>query len=112
AWRAPSVNELYSKGIHQSAGAYELGDSSLQAEKSVKWASYLRFTNVDSWLELELDLFAQYLLNNIYLNPSGDFYESLSGSFPIFRQTQTNAGFIGADINATFHFSSQWQFTI
>ncbi len=112
AWRAPSVNELYSRGIHQSAGAYELGDSSLHAEKSLKWISSVQYNGNRQWLKAQLDVYAHYIQDYIYLSPTGTFYESLSGSFPIFQQMQTNARFLGADLTATARIPLGFDYTL
>lgn len=101
AWRAPTVNELYSNGIHQSAGAYEVGDSLLTAEKSIKWISSLQYRQASGRLKVDLDLYAHYIMDYIYLRPTSTFHESLSGSFPIFKQSQADARFLGADLRAS-----------
>jgi iron complex outermembrane receptor protein len=112
AWRPTTVNELYSRGVHQSVGAYEYGDSSLVSEKSLKWITALQYRNPSGWLTLDLDVYANYFSNYTYLKPTGEVYESLSGSFPIFRETQTDARFLGADLSAQFNFSKHLDYTL
>ena len=34
AWRPPSINELYSNGLHHGAAAIEVGDENLKKERS------------------------------------------------------------------------------
>src|SRR3546814_587850 len=37
AWRPPSINELYSNGLHHGPDSYEIGDSTLGGEHGYKW---------------------------------------------------------------------------
>lgn len=103
AWRPPTPNELYSSGLHSSAAAIEYGDSTLQSEKSIKWINSLDCTPFP-WLKLNVDLYANYFNNYIYLAPTGIIEERLNGAFPTFQEKHTNARFLGTDIsaNATF----------
>lgn len=96
AWRSPSVNELYSNGLHSGAASFELGDSTLKSETAVKWITTVNYDR--NWFQGSIDVFAHYFDHYIYLNPSGQFVESLQGVFPAFQYAQTNARFLGINL--------------
>lgn len=99
AWRPPTVNELYSSGLHHGAAQYELGDSTLQAEQSVKWINSLKWESKSKRLQAQADLYAQYFDHYIYLNPSLSYVQSLRGAFPVFNYKSTQAFFWGIDLH-------------
>lgn len=119
AWRPPHVAELYSLGTHQSAAAIEFGilldeqtnevldfnTVPFDIERAVKGvASYQR-----RWGNsfVELTGYANYIFNYIYLQPRG-ITQTLRGVFPFFRYTQTDALFLGADLNGEWAINRQW----
>ncbi|WP_276090225.1 TonB-dependent receptor [Pedobacter sp. JY14-1] len=102
-WRAPSANELFSKGLHHGAGLFEVGDPGLQIEQGYKWTNGLSY--VDMPLELRLDLYAQYIRNYIYTRPDKSFRQTMSGTFPVFRYRQTAAFFRGTDFSVIYRFT-------
>lgn len=111
AWRPPTVNELYSYGLHHGSGTFEIGDSTLSSEKSVKWVSSLA-GNPLKWLNVHLDVYANYFNNYIYLAPTGEFHEDLRGAFMIFNTRHTNARFLGADLSANVSFLKHFDYTL
>ncbi|MFC7526233.1 TonB-dependent receptor [Parapedobacter sp. GCM10030251] len=97
AWRAPSANELYSNGLHHGSALYEIGDAGLGSEHGYKWVVSPSYAN--GALTVDLDLYAQYIQDYIYAQPSpGEFLQTIRGTFPVFRYTQTDASFFGADL--------------
>lgn len=105
AWRPPTVNELYSSGLHHGAAQYELGDSTLDAEQSVKWINSLKWESKHKHLQVQLDAYAQYFGNYIYLDPSLSYVQSLRGAFPVFNYKSTQAFFWGVDLHGKWTFS-------
>lgn len=90
--RLPSVNELYSDGVHFAAQRNEIGDTSLSKEKSEMTEIYFRqklpfggFTI--SYYENSVD-------NYIYLNPTGTVDAE---DMPIFNFLQNDAEFKGGE---------------
>ncbi len=90
--RLPSVNELYSDGVHFAAQRNEIGDTSLSKEKSEMTEIYFRqklpfggFTI--SYYENSVD-------NYIYLNPTGTMDAE---DMPIFNFLQNDAEFKGGE---------------
>lgn len=119
AWRPPHVAELYSLGTHQSAAAIEFGllldeqtnevldftTVPFDIERAVKGvASYQR-----QWGNsfVEVTGYANYLFNYIYLQPRG-ITQTLRGVFPFFRYTQTDALFLGTDLNGEWAINPHW----
>lgn len=111
AWRPPTVNELYSDGLHQSVSAVERGDSTLKAEKSVKWITSLEY-NRNKWLTLNADVYANYFNNYIFLRPTGEVEERLRGAFPVFQTESGNTRFLGADFRANARFLKYFDYTL
>lgn len=99
AFRPPHVSELYSEGLHHGSAAIELGDASLQGERSLKavldgegnwWEGRLK-----AWITLYHDRVNGY----IYLRPVG-YQLTIRGAFPTFQHTATQAVLSGLDAMA------------
>lgn len=110
AWRPPTVSELYSNGLHHSAASIEIGKEDLDTEQGYKWINTFSLTK-DAY-QVEINAYGHFLKNYIYLNPTGEFDESLRGSFPIFHYEQTNALFYGLDVGSTFHLYKNLQYQL
>src|SRR5690606_20348612 len=110
SWRPPTVNELYSDGLHHGSASIEVGDVDLKSEQGYKWINTLSY--VKNNLRIELNGYAHYLNNYIYLSPTGEVVESLRGAFPVFHYEQTNALFIGADITASYQLPYGLQYSL
>jgi len=100
SWRPPTVNELYSNGLHHGSASIEVGDDNLKSEQGYKWINTFHFGQDN--LNIEISAYAHYLNNYIYLDPTGEIQESLRGAFPVFHYKQTNALFLGTDVSATY----------
>ena len=105
AWRPPNVNELFSQGLHHGAAAVEIGDQNLLSEKSLKWVNGLEFEK-DKIL-IELTGYVNQIQDYIYLNPTGETYVSLRGTFNVYEYLQANALFYGLDLSGSYTFSDQ-----
>lgn len=105
AWRAPSENELYSDGLHHGSASIEIGDINLNSEKGYKWVNSL-VLNSDRF-SLDFGIYANYIKDYIYLQPTGTFEESLRGAFPVLNYKQSNALFLGSDLYTTYKFSDE-----
>lgn len=106
AWRPPNINELFSQGLHHGAAAVEIGDQDLNSEKSLKWVNSLEFTSNKS--TFELTAYANRISNYIYLNPTGDTFVSLRGTFNVYEYLQANALFYGFDFSGSYEFTSNF----
>ncbi|MEM9329543.1 MAG: TonB-dependent receptor [Bacteroidota bacterium] len=115
AWRPPNVSELYSFGYHFSRlqfgmWRYDLEptistppdrvfDQSLRpvpSEKSYKWVSGLDWTS--NQVTAELIVYANQINDYIFLRPYG-VTTGITGTFPFFIYDQTNAFFLGSDLD-------------
>ena len=97
AWRSPSVNELYSSGLHHGAAAIEYGDDLLETEKSKSLILSVRYSPIKK-LYIESDLYYNDITDFIYRKPMGAPVLTIRGAFPAFEYTQTNAVLKGADL--------------
>jgi iron complex outermembrane receptor protein len=105
AWRPPNVNELFSQGLHHGAAAVEIGDQNLASEKSFKWVNELSFEGKKS--HVEITGYANRIQDYIYLNPTGDTFVSLRGTFNVYEYLQADAFFYGFDFSGSYEFSNQ-----
>ncbi len=99
-WRAPSVNELYSNGLHHGIGAIERGDNNLLTEKSLSAISTLNYTR--NKLHVELSAYTYNFRNFIYYQPTGKSELTIRGAFPVFNYKQNNANISGADLTIRY----------
>ena len=58
---------------------------------------------VHNKLRFRVEPFYHYFQNFIYLKPSGETQLSIRGAFPVFNYVQTNARFLGSDIDLQYH---------
>ncbi len=119
AWRPPHVAELYSLGTHQSAAAIEYGlllndstnevmdikDVPFKIEKAFKVVGTYEYST--ERLQLEATVYANSILNYIYLQPRG-VTTNVRGTYPYFRYTQTDALFVGMDVAASWTMSTRF----
>jgi iron complex outermembrane receptor protein len=101
AYRAPSISELYIMGVHFSDNAYDIGDSTLKSERSYNSTASVTYQN--KWVKAKVEGYFNYIDNYIYEKPTLTYVTLISGAYPIFQYTQTNAYFTGANIDATFY---------
>ncbi|WP_207425111.1 TonB-dependent receptor domain-containing protein [Pedobacter sp. SYSU D00535] len=110
AWRPPVVSELFSNGLHHGSASYEIGDETLESEKSYKWISTLEHQS--DRLRFDLSLFLNRIDNYIYLKPSGTFYQSIRGVFPEFYYSQTKALLTGGDIGLSYNLTKALEYEL
>lgn len=110
AWRPPSVNELFSYGLHHGTAAVEIGNDQFKSEQGLKWmnAATVRLQRFD----FELDAYAHYIKNYIYLQATGELWESLRGAFPVFQYEQTNAFFWGLDLTGSYQLTDGLRYSL
>lgn len=110
AWRAPTANELYSNGLHHGAGLYEIGNPEMKNEKGYKWITSLKHSS--ALVKFNMDIYLQYISNFIYSRPDRSFKQTISGTYPIFRYTQTNATFTGIDFTGNYQFMPAFSYQL
>ncbi|MEY4936144.1 MAG: hypothetical protein RIS64_2503 [Bacteroidota bacterium] len=111
AWRAPNVNELYSKGVHHGTASYEAGNPNLKSEKALN--ADLNFEYVAQKIQFQINIFRNLVSNYIYLEPDTNFNAQLQrrgivitirGVFPKFDYQQTDATLTGVDACMNWNF--------
>lgn len=107
--RAPEVNELYSAGLHQGLASIEYGNPNLVFENSAKALLTVDY-NVREKLFVQATGYYQKIKNYIYLQPTGEYELTISGSFPIFEYTQTDAQIYGIDFLTSYQASDKLKF--
>ncbi|MDB5255339.1 MAG: TonB-dependent receptor [Chitinophagaceae bacterium] len=100
AFRSPAVNELFSHGLHHGVAAIENGDAKLVPE--VAYNVSTSYCLEQSNLRAELNVYANYIENYIYLHPSQELELTVYGAFPSFQYSQTNALLIGGDLSLRY----------
>lgn len=95
AWRPPSVNELYSFGVHHGTAQFEIGTPGLRTERSLGLDLTLRHQSRRA--ALELSAFRNRLADYIYLRPDDETVVTIRGVFPQYTQAQTDAVLLGVD---------------
>lgn len=108
-WRPPAPIELFANGIHQSAASYEIGDSTLKAERSVNAQSYLNF----SYRRFKAEIGGYYTVtdNFIYLSPRSQPVVTIAGTYPAFEYKQGAVFYTGLDAQLDFEFVKNLHFT-
>lgn len=103
AWRPPSVNELYSFGVHHGTAQVETGDPSLQGERSFDTNATLR--HAGERVELEVSVYHNYFQDYLFLFPDPEPTVTIRGVFPTFFYTQADARLMGVDGDLFYHLS-------
>ncbi len=104
AWRPPTMNELYSYGLHHGAASFEIGDSTLGAEKALNTSISWKYKGHER-LIAEATVYHNSIKGFIYQEPQLPATLTIRGAFPTFVYKQINARFMGAD------FAFSWKFT-
>lgn len=95
-WRAPSINELFSNGLHHGAAAIERGDEKLKIESA--WNTSLTVTQSYGTVNGEVTGYYTVFSDYIYMEPLLPPVVTVRGAFPAFEYTQTDATISGADV--------------
>ena len=101
AFRSPTVNELFSNGLHHGTASIEIGDRNLKAENAYNVVATATYRS-EKKLNGELSFYYNYIQNYIFLAPVFPATLTVRGAFPTFRYTQTNATFKGMDVNLSY----------
>lgn len=102
-YRSPTAYDLFSNGVHEGTVRFERGDPSLENETSVNADLAVRVQT--SAVSAELGVFANYIDNFIFPDPTGEV-DPASG-FQIFDITQGNARLGGFEAAVEYH-PSEW----
>ncbi|MFL6768931.1 MAG: TonB-dependent receptor [Sphingomicrobium sp.] len=92
--RAPSIDELFANGPHAGTQAFEVGDPSLDPEKSVGIEASIRRS--EGPLGLTATAYYSHFSNFIFQAPTGEVEDDL----PVYRYLQGKADYYGFEVEA------------
>ncbi|WP_395742995.1 TonB-dependent receptor [Prosthecobacter sp.] len=101
AERAPTYQELFANGTHAATGAFEIGNSSLQQEKSLGFDLNVRKRT--GWVTGSVSGYYNRYSNFIGQFPTGIVHVVNGESYNELLYQATNAEFIGSELETTFH---------
>jgi iron complex outermembrane recepter protein len=101
-FRAPTAFELFSSGVHEGAGIFEIGNNALQSETTLTADTGIKLRK--KTIRAELNAYANRIDNYIYSVPTGaTFNDSETGSqFPEYRNTQGRALIYGGEFDMEY----------
>ncbi|MGB0851510.1 MAG: hypothetical protein ACPGTP_09690, partial [Bacteroidia bacterium] len=105
-FRSPDINELFSNGLHHGSAALEFGDLGLSLERDYGINAAINYNH--NRLKIQVEPYAHFFDNYIYLKPTGETQLSIRGAFPVFRYEQTDARYLGTDADVRYRLSSSW----
>ncbi|MDH4473616.1 MAG: TonB-dependent receptor [Fluviicola sp.] len=98
AWRPPSINELYSDGLHHGAAAIEVGDQLLKKELVYNVQAGMQYKS--RFAKLDVSLFWNRFDGYINLQPQLPAQLTIVGAFPVFYYQQSDVRIAG--LNGVF----------
>jgi iron complex outermembrane receptor protein len=107
AWRPPTVNELYSRGLHHGAAAIENGNPTIRPEQGLK--AVISLENRGPKNKSSLGFYYNHIQDFIYLKPDLVLVQTTRGAFPSFTYSQIDARFFGSDAMTDFELSKSFQ---
>ena len=102
AWRAPTVNELFSLGVHHGTASFERGNVNLKSERSFN--NTFSFVLNEKRLKTQIDFYHNFIKNYIYLCPDSVSVLTIRGAFPAFNYAQNDAQLTGLDVFIDYNF--------
>ncbi len=109
SYRLPTPNELASNGLHHSSFRHEHGDPSLDAERG--WQFDLEYGFSTSLFSLNVSPYVSWYSSYIYLQPTGE-WSVLPDAGQIYRYSQCEAFFAGAELSAEVRFASNFSYDL
>jgi iron complex outermembrane receptor protein len=107
AWRPPSLNELYSNGVHHGAAQFEIGDLTLRSERSFNVDVTLRHFSERG--RAEISVYNNRLRHFIFPFPDPKPTLTVRGAFPTFRYQQAEARLRGLDGSLEYQLANFFQ---
>lgn len=108
-WRAPGLNELYSKGVHHGSASYEQGNPDLKPENGQKInlsvempifpdSKQMFAPKNGGFCKIIFNGFSQLSQNFIHLFPMPQAVLTVRGAFPAFEYKQLPTIYAGAEL--------------
>jgi iron complex outermembrane receptor protein len=99
--RAPTYQELFANGPHIATNAFEIGDTTLESEKSLNLDLSLR--KKTGFVTGSISVFYNHFSDFIGLFPNGAVVEGEEDSLPVYNYKSIRADFFGGEAEVTFH---------
>lgn len=97
-YRIPHVSELFADGEHEGSFRYEIGDRSLNPEKSIQMDTELSMHK--DHFEWSINPFYNYITNYIYLQRIDSIFDGL----PVYQYQQfEQSSLYGVDVDVHYH---------
>jgi iron complex outermembrane receptor protein len=109
AWRPPTVNERYAQGVHHGTAQYELGDATLDRERSQGVETSLRYRGTR--LVVDAAAYRNLIDDFIFLRPTQPVI-TIRGAFPGFRYDRTQARLQGLELASTVVLHPRLELTV
>ena len=101
-YRAPTLNELFSDGVHHGTAQYEVGDANLDVEKNSQIdISFVKFNDNSKY---GFELFHNKIKDFIYLAPDGTQKKGV----PVYNYYQTDASIYGGEFYVSGKTGLDW----
>jgi iron complex outermembrane receptor protein len=98
-WRPANVNERFSQGVHHGTAQYEIGDPSLDRERSVAVDATLRHQS--DRLRFELTAYRNTIDGFMYLRPRAPV-QTVRGAYPAYQYSGTDAMLTGGEASLQY----------
>jgi len=105
AYRTPTLEERFSNAAHIGAGAFEIGDPTLELERALGSDAFLRVAAGP--VRTELALFYTRIRDFVVYQPTGQMHAP--SGLPIFTYERDEASMLGGEFQATVDLAPQWQ---
>ena len=96
-FRAPTLAELTSFGVHHGTNRFEIGNPNLKSEQNIQIDVSLEYQS--EHLEFYANGFYNNILDYIFITPTGEFEDE----YEIFRYVQHTAFLYGGELGLHFH---------
>ena len=96
-FRAPTLAELTSFGVHHGTNRFEIGNPDLKSEQNLQIDLSLEYQS--EHLEFYVNGFYNNIFDYIFITPTGEFEDG----YEIFRYVQHTAALYGGEIGLHFH---------
>ena len=97
-FRAPTVSEMYSDGVHEGSVQYEIGNTSLNPEHS--WQTDLGFDYTSHIFSIQASLFYNRIDNYIFLTRLADV---VTDGYDTYQYVQGDASLAGGELSVDVH---------
>ncbi len=97
-FRAPTIPELSSNGVHEGSIQYEIGNSELKAETSQQFDLGMDYTT--HWVSLQAALFVNRIDNYIFLSKLAGV---LTEGYQTYQYLQGDARLLGGEVSVDLH---------